>query len=227
MDSFELNKILGALLFTCLLTLTLNMTAGAVFAPRQPAKPGFEIAVPEGEAAAAGAAGAPKEEAKPIAELLASADPKKGEAAVKKCASCHNFTKGGPNGIGPNLYGVVGRPKGSHAGFNYSDAMKAKGGNWTFEDIDHFITNPKAFIPGTKMTYAGDAKGTDRANILAYLNQNSDSPQPLPKVAESKPAEGAAGDKPAAAGGDKPAATGGDKPAAGGDKPAAEPEKKQ
>jgi cytochrome c len=218
MDSFELNKILGALLFTCLLTLTLNITAGAVFAPHQPAKPGFEIAVPEGDAAAAGAAGAPKEEAKPIAELLASADPKKGEAAIKKCASCHNFAKGGPNGIGPNLYGVVGRAKGSHAGFNYSDAMKAKGGNWTFEDIDHFITNPKAFIPGTKMTYAGDAKGTDRANILAYLNQNSDSPQPLPKVAESKPAEGAGGDKPAA---------GGDKPAAGGDKPAAEPEKKQ
>jgi cytochrome c len=103
--------------------------------------------------------------------------------------------------------------------------MKKKGGDWTFEDIDHFITNPKAFIPGTKMTYAGDAKATDRANILAYLNQNSDSPQPLPKVAESKPAEGAGGDKPAA-GGDKPAASG-DKPAAGGDKPAAEPEKKQ
>jgi cytochrome c len=221
MDSFELNKILGALLFTCLLTLTLNITAGAVFAPEKLAKPGFEIAVPEGDAAAAGGAAAPAEETKSIAELLASADPKKGEAAVKKCASCHNFTKGGPNGIGPNLYGVVGRAKGSHAGFNYSDAVKAKGGDWTFEDIDHFITNPKKFIPGTKMTYAGDAKGTDRANILAYLNQNSDNPQPLPKVAEAKPAEGAGGDKPAAApGGDKPAA------APGGEK-AAEPEKKQ
>lgn len=219
MDSFELNKILGALLFTCLLTLTLNITAGAVFAPHTPAKPGYEIAVPEGEAATAGGAAAPAEEQKPIAELLASADPKKGEAAAKKCATCHNFAKGGPNGVGPNLYGVVGRPKGSHPGFNYSDAMKNKGGNWTFEDINHFITNPKAFIPGTKMTYAGDAKASDRANIIAYLNQNSDSPEPLPKAAEAKPAEG--GDKAAApAGGAKPA---GNAPAAG-EKPA-EPKK--
>lgn len=188
MDSFELNKVLGAVLFTSLVTLALNITAGAVFTPAKPAKPGYEIAVPEQEAAGEKTA-APAEEEKPIAVLLASADPKAGQNAVKKCMTCHTFGKGEPNRVGPNLYGIVGRDKASHEGFAYSDALKQKGGKWTFEDINHFITNPKDFAPGTKMSYAGDRRASDRANIIAYLNQNSDTPLPLPQAAQA-PAAG-------------------------------------
>ncbi len=189
MDSFELNKILGALLFTCLVTLSVNIAAGAIFAPQKPEKPGYEIAVPEH--APVGAAGAPAEAEKPLPELLASADPKKGEASAKKCLTCHTFGKGEPNRVGPNLYGVVGRARASHPGFNYSAAMKAKGGNWSLEDINHFVTSPKSFIPGTIMTFAGIPRATERADLLAYLNTVSDSPAPLPKAAEAPPAGGA------------------------------------
>jgi cytochrome c len=227
MDSFELNKVLGAVLFTCLVTLTLNITAGSVFSPTKPEKPGYDIAVPEHEAAGAAGEAAPAEAEKPIGELLASADPKAGQNAVKKCMTCHTFGKGEPNRVGPNLYGVVGRDKGSHEGFNYSDAIKNKGGKWTFEDINAFITNPKGFAPGTKMTYAGDKRATDRANIIAFLNQNSDNPLPLPKVAEA-PAQGSqapqSGNAPAAAPAGAPAAN--PPPAAapqGGAPPAAPP----
>src|SRR5690606_25330067 len=142
------------------------------FSPAKPEKPGYEIAVPEQEAA--GEQPAPAEAEKPIAELLASADPKAGQSAVKKCVTCHTFGKGEPNRVGPNLYGVVGREKGSYEGFAYSDAIKSKGGTWTFEDLNAFIRNPKGFAPGTKMSYAGDKRDSDRANIIAYLNQNSD-----------------------------------------------------
>lgn len=189
MDSFELNKILGAVLFTCMLTLALNITAGAVFAPPKPEKPGYEIAVPEQEAGGAAKEAAPEEAEKPIAVLLASADPKRGATAAKKCAACHTFGKGEPNRVGPNLYGVVGRAKASTPGFSYSDALKSKGGTWTFEDLSAFIANPKAFAPGTKMSYAGDRRGSDRADIIAFLNQNSDNPQPLPQAAEGAGAQ--------------------------------------
>jgi cytochrome c len=182
MDSFELNKILGALLFTCLVTLSVNIAAGAIFSPKNPAKPGYEIAVPE-HAPGGAAPGAPAEPAKPLPELLASADPKKGEASAKKCLTCHTFGKGEPNRVGPNLYGVVGRARASHPGFNYSAAMKAKGGNWTLEDIDHFVANPKGFVPGTIMTFAGVPRATERADLLTYLNTLSDNPAPLPKAA--------------------------------------------
>jgi cytochrome c len=180
MDSFEFNKVAGALLATCLALLALNITAEAIFAPLHPAKPGFEIEVkPEAQAggAAAEEKAAPEE---PIEKLLASSSAERGEAATKACASCHNFKKGGPNGIGPNLYGVVGRPKGAEPGFNYSDAMKAKGGEWTVDDLSKFLTSPKNFAPGTKMTFAGFNKGGQRADVIAYLNSLADSPKPLP-----------------------------------------------
>jgi cytochrome c len=184
MDSFEINKILGALLFTCLVLLALNIGANALFAPVPPAKPGFEVAVqekqPEGGASPEKAA--PPE---PIEKLLASADPKKGEASAKKCLACHTLTKGGPNKIGPNLYGVVNRPKGSEAGFSYSDGMKKKGGNWTIDDLNQFLANPRTFVPGTKMTFVGLPKDSERADVIAYLNSLSDNPAPLPKAAEN------------------------------------------
>lgn len=184
MDSFELNKILGALLATCLAVLSLNIAAGAVFAPSKIEKPGYAIVVPD--VPAAGEAAKP-EPAEPIAVRLAISDPKKGETAAKQCAACHTFEKGGPNRVGPNLYGIVDRAKASVAGFNYSAALKAKGGTWTFDDLDHFLTNPKAWLPGTNMSYAGLSRGGQRADLINFLHTLSDSPVPLPKAAEAAP----------------------------------------
>jgi cytochrome c len=186
MDSFEINKILGAILFTCLVTLALNIAAGAMFSPAKPAKPGYEIAVTEEPAQGAKPeAAAPAE---PIEKLLASASVEKGEQAAKKCVACHTFTKGGPNRVGPNLWGVVNRPKGSEAGFTYSDAIKSKGGNWTIDDLNAFLTSPRGYAPGTKMTFVGLPKGSERADVIAYLNSLADSPAPLPKAAQNVPA---------------------------------------
>jgi cytochrome c len=182
MDSYELNKILGALLFTCLCLLSLNIAAGAMFAPHKPAKPGFEVVVQEAPTKGGGAPAAPDE---PIEKLLASATVEKGEAASKKCAACHTFGKGEPNRVGPNLYGVIGRERGSHAGFNYSAGMKGKPGKWTVEDLNHFLQNPKGFIPGTSMGFAGVPRGSERADLITYLNSKSDSPAALPKAAEA------------------------------------------
>jgi cytochrome c len=189
MDSFELNKILGAFLFTCLCLLSLNIAAEAVFHPVKPAKPGFDVAVVE--KAPGGGAGAPAAD-EPIAQRLASASVEKGESAAKKCAACHTYGKGEPDRVGPNLYGVVGRPKGTEGGFAYSPAIKSKGGNWTVEDLDAFLQAPAKYAPGTKMSFAGVPRGSERADIISYLNSKSDTPQPLPKAA-------AAGDAPKAA----------------------------
>ena len=195
MDSFEINKILGALLFTCLSLLSLNIAAEAVFHPVKPAKPGFEVAATEHAASETAA----KEPDEPIEKLLASATIDKGANAAKKCAACHTFGKGEPNRVGPNLYGVVGRPKGTEGGFDYSAPMKAKGGNWSIDDLNTYLTNPKAFVPGTKMSFAGLPRGSERADVIAFLNSKADNPAPLPKAADAgaapKPAEAPAGQK--------------------------------
>src|ERR1700704_3638198 len=183
MDSFELNKIIGAILATCLGVLPTNMAAAAFLRPVQPPKPAYEIAVPGQKPG--GEAKPAEEKQPPIEQLLANADVGRGENSAKKCAACHTFNKGGRPLVGPNLWGVVGRPKASQPGFNYSAAEKAKGGDWTIDEINQFITNPRAYIPGTNMTFAGLPRGGERADIIAYLNSLSDNPAPLAKAAEA------------------------------------------
>ena len=181
MNSFELNKILGAILGCCLIILALNIGAGAIFAPEKPAKPGYDIAVKEH--GGGDKAGAAKEPEQPMEVMMASASAEKGQATAKQCVACHTFEKGGPSRVGPNLWNIVGRPRASEAGFNYSAAMKAKGGTWTFSELYAFLANPRSNLPGTNMTFAGLSRGQQRADVIDYLHTLSDSPLPLPKAA--------------------------------------------
>jgi len=181
MDSFEFNKIAGAFVGALGLTVGLYIVSGAIFSHPHLAKPGYDLpggGEAEGGHEAKGEAAA----AENLPELLAKADPAKGQAASKVCQACHNLEKGAGVKIGPPLYGIVGRAKASVAGFEYSDALKAKGGAWTFEDLDHFIKSPKTYVPGTKMAFGGEAAGQKRADLLVYLNSLSDKPEPLPKA---------------------------------------------
>lgn len=197
MNSFELNKILGAILGTCLFLLALNIGANAIFAPEKPAKAGYAIAA-KVEGGAAKPEAKPPEE--PIENLLATASAEKGQQTAKQCQACHTFEKGGPNRVGPNLWNIVGDDRGKDRNnFNFSAAMKAKGGKWTYDELNKFLTNPREYIPGTAMTFAGLSRESQRAEVIAYLRTLSDSPEPLPKAAQVAPAPGGAQQPPAGA----------------------------
>jgi cytochrome c len=179
-SSFELNKIAGAVLGTLMLSLGLGIIAEEIFKSEKPAKPGYELA----DAAPAGAAAPAAAQDPPLAEVLAKASAERGAAIFKKCGACHTDDKGGKNGVGPNLFGVIGGPKGHKDDFAYSDAVKAmhdKGETWSPDDFYHFIKGPQAYIKGTKMSFAGLPKPQDRADVLLYLNSQSDKPADLPK----------------------------------------------
>ena len=202
MNSFELNKVLGAILGTCLVLLALNIAAGALFAPEKPAKPGYAIAAkaPEG-----GAQKPAAPQVAPIAVRLAKASVEKGQATAKQCQACHTFEKGGPNRVGPNLWNIVDDERGKDRnGFNFSTSMKTKGGKWSFEELDKFLTDPRGYISGTAMTFAGIKNDQQRADVIDYLHTLSDNPVALPTAAEAAPPAGGAAATPAEA--PKPAA---------------------
>jgi cytochrome c len=181
MDSFELSKIAGGFLCALLVIVGFRTMLEIGREREAPEKPGYVLPLPEAAPAAGQAAGAaaPGGAAAPaaaafdpaaVAQAAASANVQAGATIFKKCQACHSGEHGGPNKVGPNLAGVVGRPKASHEGFNYSDAMKAKGGNWTLEDLASFVHSPKTFVPGTKMLFPGIADAGDLGDLLAYLN---------------------------------------------------------
>ena len=177
MDSFELNKIAGAVLGSLLLVMGLSIISDALFAAPRPAKPGYALPVAE---AAVGGPAASAAEAAPLPVLLAKADAKKGENLIKACAACHNFESGAAaKATGPNLYGVIDRAVGSTA-FAYSDSMKGKGGKWDYAQLNAFLANPKGVVAGTKMSYAGEKDAAKRADIILYLRSLASSPAPLP-----------------------------------------------
>jgi cytochrome c len=183
MDSFDFNKIAGAVLGLLLFVMATGIVAEAIFAPPKQVVAGYALPGASAETAAP-AAGEAKAVAEPIAVRLAKADPAKGQANVKACAACHNFEKGAANKVGPVLWNVVERAKGSVEGFNYSAALKeraSKGEKWTYENLDSFIENPKVYLAGTAMGFAGLGDPQKRAEIIAYLHSLSDSPVPLPK----------------------------------------------
>jgi cytochrome c len=226
MDSFEWNKIAGAVLGTLLFVVAVRIATGFIFEVKEPAKPGYVV---QGvEAPAGGTQTAAVEETLPDwGTVLPKADVADGKSISTRCEQCHDLSKGGPNKIGPNLWGVVGRPRASHPGFDYSAAMKAKGGSWSYDELFKFLKSPGAYIQGTKMSFAGLPNPKDRINLIAYLRTDMDSPAPIPPPQPAKaaapaqtPANGKAPAAAPAAGAGAPAGPNGAAAVAPGNQPA-------
>lgn len=192
MDSFELNKIVAAILIALLTIKGADLISNHLIHPKMLTENAFKIA---GVSSTSSVAGAQTEKTgpTPIEPLLAKANVQNGIVVFKKCTSCHMAEKGGPNKIGPNLYNVLNAQKGKHPGFTYSQAMEKKGGTWTYEDLNHFLYDPRGFLPGTKMSFAGLKNDQERADVIAYLRQQSDNPPPLPEAKATPEAEKPAG----------------------------------
>ena len=179
MDSFELNKIIAAILMVALLVIGLGKIADVAFHVKKPKNPGYKV---EGQVQLASSTSEATEiiEKIDIATLMAQGDVNKGEKIFKKCAACHSINKGGPNKIGPALYNVVGRKVGGVEDYRYSKTLASYGKEWSFEELNGFLIKPATYLKGTKMSYAGLRKEADRASVIKYLNQNSDNPKLLP-----------------------------------------------
>ncbi len=179
MDSFELNKIIAAILMVALLVIGLSKIADGVFHVNKPEKPGYKVQVENLSTISASQVSDVAEKID-IMAVMAQGDIVSGEKIFKKCAACHSINKGGANKIGPALYNVVGRKVGGVADYKYSKALASYDKKWTFEELNGFLTKPSTYLKGTKMSYAGLRKETDRASIIKYLNQSNDNPKPLP-----------------------------------------------
>ena len=180
MDSFELNKIIAAVLMTALIVIGINKLGDSIFHVESLKQSAYKVEGVE-LTSSSGTITAVKEVVKlNINEVLALGDAAHGEKVFKKCSACHIVAKGGKNLIGPALYGVVGRASASIPNYSYSSALKAHGKNWNFEELNAFLLKPSSYIKGTKMAYAGLRKDKDRASVILYLNNQSDSPLPKP-----------------------------------------------
>ncbi len=180
MDSFELNKIIAAVLLVALIIIGIGKLSDAIFYVEKPKTPGYIVEVEQAATAGTETKSDTVVEKIDIAALLAMGDLAHGEKVFKKCAACHSIVKGGKNNIGPALYNVVNRQVGLVDNYKYSKALAAYGKNWTFEELNGYLIKPAKWIKGTKMAFAGLRKEKDRASVILYLNKNSDNPLPLP-----------------------------------------------
>ena len=176
MDSFEINKIIAAIILVVAITFGVDKISDSVFHVNKPIKPGYKVEVVATSASSASSA----VEKIDITSLMALGNLDHGKKVFKKCAACHSISQGGGNKIGPALYNVVGRAVGSISDYKYSKALVSYGKEWTFEELNGFLVKPASWIKGTKMAYAGLKEEKDRASVIMYLNQNSDNPNPLP-----------------------------------------------
>ncbi len=179
MDSFEINKIIAAVLLIALLVIGIGKISDIAFHVDKPKKSAYKVDIQESKQISSSIA-EKIEETVDISALLALGDISHGEKVFKKCSACHLVNKGGENKIGPALYGVIGRKVASKQDYKYSKAMAAYNKDWTFEEMNGYLKKPQSHIKGTKMAFAGLRKEKDRASVILYLNQNSDNPLPLP-----------------------------------------------
>ena len=180
MDSFEINKIVAAILMVALLIIGIGKISDLICHVEKPETPSYSVEIEQVAVAGTNSDSETKEEKVDIAALMALGDLASGEKIFKKCAACHSIVKGGKNNIGPALYNVVNRKIGSVSNYKYSKALSEYGKEWTFEELNGYLIKPAKWIKGTKMAFAGLRKEKDRASVILYLNQNSDNPLPLP-----------------------------------------------
>ena len=180
MDSFELNKIIGAVLMTALIVIGINKISDIIFHIEKPQQSAYKVEGVESVTSSQITAEVKEVVELNIKEVLAMGTIAHGEKVFKKCSACHIVAKGGKNKIGPALYGIVGKASAVSEGYSYSKAMKAYGKSWNFEELNSYLLKPQSYIKGTKMAFAGLRKDKDRASVILYLNSQSDSPLPKP-----------------------------------------------
>ena len=180
MDSFELNKIIAAVLMTALIVIGINKIGDSIFYVEKPKQSAYKIEGVELVSSTGITADVKEVVQLNIKEILALGDTAHGEKVFKKCSACHMIASGGKNMIGPNLWSVIGRTAGSVSDYKYSKAMVAYGKEWTFEEMNSYLIKPQAYVKGTKMAFAGLRKEKDRASVILFMNSKSSSPKPLP-----------------------------------------------